>query len=572
MFLSRAIQKMTGPRAANNLGNYDLVDVRTGQLISSGTDTDSGTRVTPEYALGYHAWYRATTLISNKAAAVPKLVMRRKKGKTGVEEDDTHKIVPLIAVRANTEQTAFQFWLQMTGHLTTRGNGYAWLYRDSRTKEVKELIPLDPDHTKPHRVGGRLWYVCYPFGEKGEGFKEPQENILHFKTIGFDGLTGYPLWEIAANEINLGRSQRKLEAMRYKNSGRPSMVLETDKAFNPITKERIRADWERMNSGLDNAGKTAVLDRGLKARPISMSAEAMDSAGAFNMSLAAIHNYTGVPVSKLGGVRNASSEQDDRAFITDGLDPYLNILDDEIGSKLLTPEELASGVSVVSDREALLRPDLKTKYDILRIATAGRAYMTPNEARDAIDLPASDEKDADKLLTPLNMGKGGPANQPTNNADNGAGRPTDGTGNADNGANAVNSDQVRQARESARYAISHATTRMIKRVGSAAARASKSASAYTVFVTGFSGMNRKVFLSEYATAERIASAVNGDETPARGTIARHALAAMAVEYGDLANFPVSELAARVSALASEQMLRLPQTFVDLFVSVNPEED
>ena len=573
MFLSRAIAKASSrnPLAAGSVGMYDLVDARSGQLLTGGTQTDTGTNVTPEYALGFHAWYRATTLISQKSAAVPKLVMRRKRGKIGAEVDDAHPVRLLIGVRANEEQTAFQFWLQMAGHLTTRGNAYAYLWRDSRTKEVKELIPLDPDHTKAYRHNGKLWYKCFPFGEEGAGYTEKAENVLHFKGIGFDGLSGYPLWELAANEINLGRAQRKLEAMRYKNSGRPSMVLETEKSFNLPTKIRIRDDWERMQAGLENAGKTALLDRGIKARAISMNAEEMGASAAGAMSLSAISNYTGVPVSKLGGARNASSEQDDRAFITDGLDPYLNILDDEVQAKLLTLEEAGSGLSIVSDREALLRPDLKTKYDILRIATAGRAYMTPNEARDEIDLPASDEKDADKLLTPLNMGKGGPKNQPADNADNGPGRPEDDTGNADKGANAVNADQVAQAREAARYALSHATTHMVKRIGAQASRAAKSASGYAVFIGTLAALNRRVFLSQFAPAERICAAVNGDGQPGDGAVARHVLDAITEEYKALSeNVPLSLLPDRVSALAREQMLRLPQTVVGLFV--NPEED
>jgi phage portal protein BeeE len=122
--------------AASETGNYDLVDSRTGELLVAGPRTDSGQVVTPEYALGYHAWWRATTLIANKSASVPRLVMRRKKDEDGAEDDQKHPVRKLIAIRANEEQTAFQFWLQMTGHLTTRGNAYAFLWRNTLTNQV----------------------------------------------------------------------------------------------------------------------------------------------------------------------------------------------------------------------------------------------------------------------------------------------------------------------------------------------------------------------------------------------------------------------------------------------------
>jgi HK97 family phage portal protein len=211
---------------------------------------------------------------------------------------------------------------------------------------------MDPDRTYPVRKDGELWYVVFPFGAEAgsKGIRLRAAEVLHFRGFGFDGVQGYPVWSKASEEIGLARGNSKLQGARYKNSGRPAMVLQTDAKLDDKAKVRLREEWERMHVGLDNAGRTAVLDNGLKAAPVSMTAEDLEQAGAAQMSITAISNYTGVPASKLGasGRSYASQEQEDTAFVADGLDFYLNLFEDETGAKLLT-DRLGKKIQLVGD-------------------------------------------------------------------------------------------------------------------------------------------------------------------------------------------------------------------------------
>lgn len=441
MFLSRAIAKanatratvqVLNPRAASSTpAEMDIADFRTGQILSGAVETETGEPMTAEAGYNYHAWYRAISLIAQKCASVPKYVYVPDPAQPeGRRRDLQHFAHKLVNIQANEEQTAFDFWLQMAGHVASRGNGFALLWRITTGGPPLELIPMDPDLTYPVREGGKLWYVCYPFGmgEGEKGFREPAENVLHFKGFGFDGLTGYPVWEVAAQELGLARAERKMEATRYRNGGRPSMILESPTKLPVPVKRRIIEDWERMHVGLNNAGRTAILDGGMKANPIAMDAEELGQTGAAQMSILAIANYTGVPVSKLGGGKSyANQEHEDRAFVADGLDFYLNALDTQATFKLLPEPDRVKGAKVESDREALIRTDTKTLYETIRTGTAGRPVLTPNEGRAKLGLPRDPDPLSDKLLNPLNMGQGGEANEPENVADAGPGRPTDDT-------------------------------------------------------------------------------------------------------------------------------------------------
>ena len=111
--------------AAIEGGDWDLMDFRTGKMLTAGSETESGVPLDAETAYSYHAWYRAISLIAQKSAAVPKLLHKAIPGDKGRERITDHIVASLVAWRANEEQTAFQFWLQMAGHVASRGNGYA---------------------------------------------------------------------------------------------------------------------------------------------------------------------------------------------------------------------------------------------------------------------------------------------------------------------------------------------------------------------------------------------------------------------------------------------------------------
>ena len=537
-------------------------------LISVGGDIDPSSA---EGALAYHAWYRAISLIAQKVAAVPKHLYRRTETAAGEgkERARDHGVYRLVHERANEEQTAFQFWLQMAGHVPSRGNAYAAIYTVGG-KPV-ELIPMDPDRTYPVRKDGGLWYVVYPFGAEAgsKGIRLRSNEVLHFKGFGFDGLTGYPVWAKAAEEIGLARGQRKLEAARNKNSGRPAMLLQTDAKLDDKVKVRLREDWERMHVGLDNAGRTAILDNGLKAQSVSLSAEELGAAGATQMSITAISNYTGVPGSKLGatGRNYASQEQEDSAFVADGLDFYLNVFEDETSAKLLTTAERVQGFEVKANREALLRPSIKDKFEVLRIATAGKPVMTQNEARKQIDLPPSEEEDADKLLTPLNMGQGGRANSPNDNADPGPGRP-EGSTAATRPTQPVRDRAVRSAAETA---LKTSTKKLVKRVAFHAHRAARDAGKFVAFVDGIREHHAAVFRSEFAAAEETATAATGSGKALTGQGAGWLLETLAAEFNAIANEATPKtLAASVAALVADQEVRLPKDIVHILLETTDE--
>jgi HK97 family phage portal protein len=181
---------------------------------------------------------------------VPRL-RNRPDGDYGSTAALEHPAYRLLRWKPNEWQTAFQFRLALAGHAINRGNGYAYVYRDG--PRPVEMVLLDPDATEPAMVGGRLWYVTTIAGDER---KLPAADVFHLRGFGFDGLRGYPLWQMAREAIALGLSADQFRGAGTRTRpGRP--WCSPPNKINEQAVTRLRNDWERMHTGLDNAHRTA---------------------------------------------------------------------------------------------------------------------------------------------------------------------------------------------------------------------------------------------------------------------------------------------------------------------------
>lgn len=380
MFLKRLFGR--GPAAATPENpSFNLNSPEAWESLGA-TPTSSGVSLTAETALTWSAWWRGVNLLAKGVAKCPCHVYRTEpSGEYGSTPDLQHAAYRLIRWKPNEYQTAFQFRLALTGHAINRGNGYAYIWRSG--PDAIELTLLDPDDTEPVLMGGQLWYVLKVDGVER---KIPAADVFHLRGFGFDGLRGYPLWKMARECIALGLSAEQFRGTRYKNAARPSVVLSTESALDDKTVNRLRGDWERMHTGLDNAHRTAILTKGLKATTLSFSPEEMQEVESAGLLLRDAANFLGIPSSKLGdvaGVKYASKEQDDQNFLDDGLDYWLSAFEDEARDKLLLESEKEANSRLVAfDRDSLLRMDAAARANYYRTATGGRPWMSPAEVRD----------------------------------------------------------------------------------------------------------------------------------------------------------------------------------------------
>jgi len=381
-------------------------------------------------ALKYSAVFRAVNLISTSVGKLPLVVYKRVDG--GKSKATDSPAYNLLRYKPNIEMTAKIFKQTITGHALLQGSGYAYIFRDGGGRP-QEIIPLDPEQTHPVRENGKLFYVT---SVSGDMLKLFPENVLHIRGLGYTGITSYSLLEYAQTSFSMGRNSQKFSTKFFENSARPGVILEHPATISESAVKRLRTQWAKLYSGIDNAHKTAVLEEGMKANFMTMNAKDSQLIETMKFSVVDVANWFSLPPHKLGdSSRTAynSLEQENQSFLDEALDNWLVTWEEECRDKLLTEEEKRNDSHVVEfTRQALVRADLKARAEYYAKATAGAPWMTVNEVRNKentneignkfseIILPVNlfSSNSTDQVATPSPEGKSKPNNDVAERAEN----------------------------------------------------------------------------------------------------------------------------------------------------------
>jgi HK97 family phage portal protein len=498
-------------RASIENPRFNINDPQAVEALLGGEPSASGVRVNPQAALTYSPWWRGINLIARDVGKLPLCVYSA--AGDGKDKDPRHPAYRLLRHQPNEFQTALAFRMQLTAHAVSRGNGYAYIFRRGDATPA-ELLPLDPAETYPVRANGVVRYVTTVGGKQA---KLDAADVLHLKGLGDDGLCGYSVITLARESLGLGMGAARYQSISLKRGARPSVILEVPGTLDEPTKAALRAAWERMHAGLDNAHRTAILDRGMKANPISLSSEDAQVLQTRQFQIREVANWLNVPPHKLGDTSRAgyaSLEQENQSYLDECLDFWLAVWESECWAKLLTEEEKDAESHVIEFvRAAMLRADLSARANFYRTATGGRPWMTPDEVRARENMNPLGG-DAAELLTPLNMGQGGPANDPKQPGAGGQGAKGADAGEGDGGQSPpdqAGADEAQRAamREAARAILADAVGRMTRRVATHAERAAKNPRGFTAWVEAIDAEHRATFAAALTPVEQACRAAGG---------------------------------------------------------------
>lgn len=387
---------------------FSLNDPKAYEHLSS-SPSETGIAINTDKALTLSAFYRGVNLLSNLVAKVPLYVYRRlSRGKTEAKDHPGYKLLKYMPCE---EITAFDFKKLLQVHAIIRGNGYAYVFRDTNGRPL-EIIPLSPDCTYPVMENRRLWYITEV---RGETRKLWADDVIHIKGLGWNGLEGFGVLDLAKESLGLSLGLRKYGAVFFKNNARAAVVLRHPAKLSPEAAKNLRESWERIHQGLDNAHRTAVLEEGMSAEHLTVNARDSQLIEQRTFETREIANFLDLPAYKLGDPSRtayASVEQENQSILDDTLDPWLITWEQQVRDKVLTrAEQEADTHTVEFRREALLRANLLVRYQAYAIGINNR-FLNPNEVRDAENLNPYDG--GDEYLVPLNMGNpgGDPATDP----------------------------------------------------------------------------------------------------------------------------------------------------------------
>jgi HK97 family phage portal protein len=397
-----------GPRA--DAGTFiSLNDERLKEFMCLGTMTPSGVSVTVEKAMKVSAVFRSVSLISFSMGMLPlHLIDTETKQKA-----KNHPLFPLLHREPNNFQSAFDFRTLLQHWALTEGDGYALVIRSPTDKRrVLRMIPIHPKKLKPEQLDD--WSVRYRYKPDRGGVRYfDASEILHLRGMTTDGIRGVSLVRQAADAIALSISAELATGRLFKNGTFSNIYLAAPETLGDDAFERLRADWDGLYAGAENAGKTPIFEEGVEPKSIGVSARDAQSNETRGRQVEELARIFGVPRPLLMIDETSWGSGIDvlgQFFVRYGLNPWFEAWQQAISRTLLIGDDKEQ-FAPKFNAGALLRGSMKDQGEFFAKALGAgghKPFMTQNEVRDVMDMPADPDPASDRLDSPMMGHNGGP--------------------------------------------------------------------------------------------------------------------------------------------------------------------
>lgn len=320
----------------------------------------------------------------------------------GVRTAREHRFYRTLNERPNRYTAASVFWTGTEARRDDDGNAYAWI--DVRDPQHPQLWPMDPGSVQIYYNNNELLRdapdVFYRYSTPQGTIILGSEEVLHFKShlTTADGLLGISVREQLASTIQGNVKAQGMVNRMYDSDMTAKTVLQYTGSLNDANVQTLVkevAGYLKRKSGKAAEEPLIPLPVGYNLTPLNMKLADSQFLEVKQYSALQIASAFGVKPYQVGDYTKssyASAEAQQLSFLVDTLLFIVKQYEEEISYKILTDEELAAGYHVKFNTGVLLRADQKTQIETLSKAVSS-FLMTPNEAREKLDLPAKDGGD-----------------------------------------------------------------------------------------------------------------------------------------------------------------------------------
>lgn len=273
--------------------------------------------------------YFALDKVAQRVASVEPQLYQLKSGGE-VDEIDDHELLSVL-YRANPQQTKHDLFYLLVMYLRIWGT--APVYVETNGKRVVNLWPLRPDLVRVNqdKKGNIVNYEYRVAGiDNPEKFK-PEEIIYIRKPSPANPMTGFSVLFASALDINADFAAVLWNTYVMENSAEPGGVLSTEEELTDEQFARVKDQWQARYSGPTNAGRTAVLEKGLKFEKISQTPAELDFINGRKFNKETILTQLGLPPSLIDPVSNrANAETAERFFSKETVEPIARLIFDQL--------------------------------------------------------------------------------------------------------------------------------------------------------------------------------------------------------------------------------------------------
>jgi HK97 family phage portal protein len=391
------------------------------------TSSAAGVPVNEQIAMRYSTVYSCANVIASTLGTLPLNIFRELKSGTKELAND-EPIAELLSLEPSNLSTS-AYWRSVGwGHNQLWGNNYSRVIRTAGG-EAKGFLPLMPDRVTPFIKDGELLYEILL--EDGDKEILTSYEVLHVPAIGFDGIMGLSPVRTQMNAIGQGIAASEYGGRFFKNDARPGYVMEIPGRMKEAARDKLKESVEQNHKGLGKSHEMMILEEGVKIHEVGFPPAEAQFLETRQFSQVEICGIFLVPPPIIGiaeHVKVSNIEQMSLQFAKYCLIPLAVKQEQEWRRKLMRTGK-TKGLYAKHDFNAFLRGDFLARNQAYALAVNNIGYLTPNEVRDAEDLPRADG--LDKYRAPLNMTEAEKLGQSSENPKN----PSINDGTINNGDN-----------------------------------------------------------------------------------------------------------------------------------------
>lgn len=362
--------------------------------LFGGGKSRSGQYVSPESALRVTAVYAATRIIAESMASLP-INVYQKKGDTRALVQE-HNLVGLLHDSPNPNNTSFEFVEMGQAHLSLRGNAYSFIEGNGKG-EIQGIYPQHPDKTTVRYDEGSRTFVYDIDGNRDI----PARQVLHIRGFSLDGLVGLSPIALARETIGLALAAEELGSEAFAEGFVPPVVLEVTEKANKDQRDTYRRQWTELTR--DRRAGPPVISGGTKLHTLRVSMSDLQFLETRRFTIAEIARLFRVPPHMLADLEKATFsniEHQSLEFVKYTLAPWIKRWEQRMNMSLFSGGEREKGLYVKFNVDALLRGDIKSRYEAYKIGLESR-ILNANDCREMEDMDAYDG--GDEFWAPLNM-------------------------------------------------------------------------------------------------------------------------------------------------------------------------
>jgi len=357
-----------------------------------GTPTAAGVKVNEQISLQLSVVYACVRLIATSIGMLPLSLHQDTGG--GNSRIAIEKPLNKILLRMpNSEMTAYAFKQTMMANVLLWGNAYAEKIVNG-AGEVVELWPLESSKMQVSLEKGKRKYLYKD--ETEITFRSDQ--IFHLPGLSFNGLTGVSPINAMRNELGLGLALQDYGSKFFANGTHMGGALEHPGKLGEKARVHLKQDLDQSFAGSGNAGKTIILEEGMKFMKFGMPADDAQFIESRKFQLEEIARYFGIQlhmIQNLDKATNNNIEQQSIEFKTYALNPWAVTWEQEIYRSLLTLAEQNKNYYGKFNLNALMRGDYKSRMEGYRTGVQMGLYSL-DEVRGLEDLnPIGEDKGGD---------------------------------------------------------------------------------------------------------------------------------------------------------------------------------